>query len=41
MKAFVEENNWTRLGPMDPIGPNSKTSLNLINLIGFNQARPF
>ena len=25
--ALVEKNNWTRLGPIDPIDPISKTSL--------------
>ena len=39
--TLVEENNWTRLGQIDPIGPISKTSLNLINLTVFNQVRPF
>ena len=28
--SLVEKNNWTRLGPIDPIGPISKTSLNPI-----------
>ena len=27
IKPLVEENNWTRLGPIDPIEPISKTSL--------------
>ena len=27
MVPLVEENNWTRLGPVDPIDPISKTSL--------------
>ena len=25
LEALVEENNWTRLGPIDPIDPISKT----------------
>ena len=25
--SLVEENNWTRMGPIDPISPISKTSL--------------
>ena len=28
--SLVEENNWTRLGPIDPIDPISKRSLKLI-----------
>ena len=31
VSSLVEKNNWTRLGPIDPIDPISKTSLKPID----------